>query len=145
MALHPVGLIKALHIGLEGLLPAHETLGTMTAEYADDEQFAERKRGDYAYIQGRGDRIHLFLCVDDPTELDALDPFTNADGNWRWVVTWEEHEESLSSALSGSAVGLIVATRDGELRRSVDSPPQPGIFIKAYPELRREWRKLASW
>ena len=145
MALHPVGLIKALNEGLPELLPAHETLGRMTAEFSDDERFAARKRGDYAFVQGRGDRIHLFLCLDDPGDSDALEQFAQADGNWLWIVAWDEHEDQLAAAIEGQPLGLVVATRGGVLRRAFDAPPQPGIFIKAYPALRTEWRTLASW
>ncbi len=73
MDLHPVGLIKALHDGLPALLPAHELLGAMSAQFAEDERFADRARGDYVFVQGRGDRIHLFLCVDDIEDLSQLE------------------------------------------------------------------------
>ena len=58
MDLHPVGLIRSLDEGLDDVLPAHETLGAMAAAFSDDDRFAGRARGDYLFVQGRGDRLH---------------------------------------------------------------------------------------
>lgn len=145
MDLHPVGLIRSLQDELGGVLPAHETLGSMTAAYADDDRFADRARGDYVFVQGRGDRLHLFLCVDDPASAGPLETFQESDGNWRWIVTWDEHESAVQNRIEGLPFGLLVAGRAGGLRKVSDAAPNPGIFIKAYPALRKEWRKLASW
>ncbi|MFT6398861.1 MAG: hypothetical protein ACJAYU_003623 [Bradymonadia bacterium] len=145
MDLHPVGLIKALHDGLPTLLPAHEVLGAMTAQFADDERFAARARGDYAFVQGRGDRIHLFLCVDDAGDLTQLEKFESADGNWLWLVAWQDDAPSLIDRAEAQGFGVVTASRDGSMEKLLDATPRPGIFIKAYPALRKEWRTLASW
>lgn len=145
MDLHPVGLIKAVHDGLPTLLPAHEVLGAMSAQFADDERFSDRARGDYVFVQGRGDRIHLFLCVDDPSDLSQLESFERADGNWLWLVAWRDDAHSLLTRAAESGFGVVSASRDGGMQKLLDAAPRPGIFIKSYPALRKEWRKLASW
>lgn len=145
MVIHPSGLIGALHERLPDLLPAHAIHGVMTAEYADDDAFADRRRGDYVYVQGRGDRIHAFLCVsaaDDP----ALYAFGECDANWRWLVAWDDDVSPPIEALAGErGFGLIAVPRDGELTKLRDAAPNPGIFIKKYPALRKHWRTLSSW
>ncbi len=140
--------VASVHERLPELLPAHEFLGSPTTAY-DDERFADRKRGDYVYVQGRGDRLHAFLCVDtlpDATDVALLDTFSQADANWRWLIVPNAASATAFTAEAARrGLGLIVAPVSGPLSKLSDASPNPGVFIKAYPVLRKAWRTLASW
>lgn len=146
MVIHPSGLIGALHERLPELLPAHQVHGAMAAEFADEPEFDGRRRGDYVYVQGRGDRLHAFLCFDDRLSDEVLQRFAGCDANWRWLVAWsEDASASLQDDARRAGLGVIAAPRVGPLVKLLDATPNPGIFIKGYPALRRHWRTLASW
>lgn len=146
MKVHLAGLAATLHEHLPTLLPAHAVLGASVAEFADDDRFADRRRGDYVYVQGRGDRLHAFLAVRDDTPEDVIARFADADANWCWLVAWEEDvTPALVERARSRALGVVSAHRDGRLERREDAPPRAGIFIKAYPALRARWRELSDW
>lgn len=144
MVIHPAGLIAALHDRVPALMPAHAAYGVATAQMSDEAASAPGC-GHYLYVQGRGDRIHAFLCVDE-LESAPLDGFSRCDANWRWLATWaEDVDAELLDAARRHGLGVIGVPRTGALVRHVEAPPNPGIFIKRYPALRAHWRTLSDW
>jgi hypothetical protein len=80
-------LLEQLERSLSDTLVAQSTLGRR-ADSFDEPGFAERKRGDLVFVQGRGDRLHAILCA-GPAELsddDLLGRFADVDVNWAWLA-----------------------------------------------------------
>jgi hypothetical protein len=125
-------LAAALEAGLPDLLPAHDVLGETSQEGCD-----------YLYIQGRRDRLHAFLCIDD--ELVArVESFNEVKANWLWLVI-ERGKDGWSEMARRYRLGVIGVEADGRLVCLVEALPRPGIFAKQHRELVKQWRGIAGW
>ena len=129
---------------IEALLPAHETFITDPMDPVPEGCGVDR-----VFVQGRGDRIHAFRCIgDDIPEQSALTPFGEFKANWRWLVVspgvLRANRDELERQAEALELGIIVA-REGGLEIHLKAPPQPGIFIKQYPSLRKRWRDFANF
>lgn len=133
-------LIDELHRLLPSAMPAHEVLG-MRADRAAEDGMAG---ADYVYVQGRGDRLHAFVALEDPHAVDAtIDALEQVPANWRWLVT-AGASPGVWVAARDRGIGVI-ALEDQALDIVAKAMPNPGIFIREYKMLRSEWRKLSSW
>lgn len=138
-------LVARVYENLADLLPAHDVLTLLTAA-CEDELLSTGTCGDVVHVQGRGDRLHGVLCVTADTADEAKEASANSDMNWRWWAFGSRAEANAAQADAESAgVGVIVAPADGALEKLREAPPNPGIFIKSFPKLRKEWRTIASW
>lgn len=138
-------LLAVLEQELENTIIAPNTLLRRCEAYEGD-AFSDGSRGDLVLVQGRGDRLHAVLAC-GPEELDdaaLLDRFGACDANWCWLAVDRGNAARAASEASARRLGVI--TIDGtSLDRPHLAPPRPGIFIKAYRDLRKEWRTIDSW
>jgi hypothetical protein len=137
-------MVSALRRGLEDYLPAPDVLGAVP-------DAPSGAACDYLYIQGRGDRLHGFLCVGSDAPLpapDQLERFADTPANWLSIVVREEDYarrrtpiEQLAARYRLGIVG-IERTRLSTLRHP---PPRPGIFLPRHRALRERWRRRSSF
>lgn len=130
---------------MERIIIAPNTLLRRTESY-DGVTSVDGTRGDLVLVQGRGDRLHTILAC-GPSELadDALlDRFADCDANWCWIAVDQEDAATAARIAASRRLGVIVASGHSLERPSL-APPRPGIFIKAWPELRKEWRTIDTW
>ena len=137
--------LSSLTQALERTYPAQTTLGCPTDAF-EAEASAERQRGDLIYVQGRSDRLHaLLLLQDGDVGDDALwTRFAPCEANWCWAVCEPNEERVALERAAAHNLGVLVI-EGGGLRVARKAPPRPGIFIKSYKELRKEWRALSAW
>ena len=137
-------LIDVMERTLATLLVAPESLFERVAHTADAP--STRAAGDLLFIQGRGDRLHAILAC-GASELDQtvlLDRFAEAGANWVWLAVEPDHAALATAAAGGRKLGVLTVTNE-RVEKALQAPPRPGIFIKAYLELRKRWRQIASW
>lgn len=140
---YDAALARALEDQIATLLPAHDSLCVRADAFPDEPAFGDRARGDFIYVQGRGDRLHALLICDDGVDDAVLGRFAACDANWRWLVAASSATALIDVAAS---LGCGVFVFDGAtLTKRNDARPNPGTFIKAYPALRKRWRTIASW
>lgn len=140
---YDAALAHALEAEIAHLLPAHDSLCVRADAFPDEPGFADRARGDYIYVQGRGDRLHALLVCVDGVDASVLDAFAQCDANWRWIVAPASATALVRDAVARGC-GVFVAEAN-TLAKQHDARPNPGTFIKAYPALRKRWRTIASW
>lgn len=137
--------LDSLPAALEHAYPAQKTLARATAVFEAPE-FGDRARGDLIYVQGRGDRLHALLVIG---EGDASDPalwerFGACDANWCWIVCERREASQLDALATQHNLGLLIQ-EGARVEVARKAPPRPGIFIKKYKELRKEWRAISPW
>ncbi len=134
--------LAELEAMLPDLLPAHAVLGR-----GPDIDPDVAGSCDYLYVQGRIDRIHSFLLIEPGAEPDqaALGAFSETPSNWRWLVAPPTLVGKYDVVAEKYGCGLLSLVENVGLERVRHAPPNPGIFRKRYPNLRKAWKALSSW
>lgn len=125
-------------------LPAHELLTLRYAETGGDS--LPGTEAIWMHVQGRGDRLHAVATASGLSlaEADKLaDALLAVAANWRWLAT-ESAPIWLPELCKERGLGLLTLGGSGAVR-TLAAPPNPGIFLPRYPQLRADWKKLASW
>lgn len=131
-----------MNAALERAIP--RVLSSATTLLVSGEEAGDAAKGaDFVFIQGRGDRLHGIVVFEHDLE-STLEGLTGAAVNWRWLIVGPDATQAEMDRACESGVGVLVW--DGlKLERARRPTPTPGIFIKRFPELRTQWRKLSSW
>lgn len=140
-----LALIEGMEQALAELLVAPDTLLVRT-DASEDAAEASRRAGDVWFIQGRGDRLHAILACGDAelSDPELIDAFAEAGANWVWLAVAPSDAADAVVRARGRKLGVL-SVGDGRVEKTLQAPPRPGIFIKAYPTLRKRWRQIASW
>jgi hypothetical protein len=127
--------IETLARLLPTTLPAHTVHGSF--EHAPD--------CDYIYVQGRQDRLHTFWLLDNQRPDDARQAAASSPTNWFWLVTSDATPDAATIALAQTLKAGILSLQTNALSICRPSPPRPGIHIRSYDLLRREWKNLSDF
>lgn len=120
---------------LPAALPAHTVHGS----------FEHAPLCDYIYVQGRQDRLHTFWLLDADRSRDGLNDASKSATNWFWLVVPGTAPDAGTIALAHSLRAGILCQQADALSIQLPSPPRPGIHIRSYDALRREWKNLSDF
>ena len=116
-------------------LPAHTVHGS----------FEHAPLCDYIYVQGRQDRLHTFAFADGARSSDELAAAAASATNWFWLVTDAVTPDQATLDQAQTLRAGILCLQSNALTIFRPAPPRPGIHIRSYDALRREWKHLSDF